>query len=62
MLAAADALALWIAMLGPAPIGEGLDFSTTVVDRDGGLLRPYATPKGRWRLPVQADGLALAPD
>jgi penicillin-binding protein 1C len=56
-LAAAAALTLWIALLGPAPIGEGLDFSTTVVDRDGRLLRPYATPEGRWRLPAQADGV-----
>lgn len=57
MFAAAGALALWIAMLGPAPLGEGLDFSTTVVDRDGRLLRPYATPGGHWRLPVQAHGV-----
>jgi penicillin-binding protein 1C len=40
----------WIASLGPAPLGEGLAFSTVVVDRDGRLLRPYATPEGRWRL------------
>jgi penicillin-binding protein 1C len=57
MLAAAGALALWIVMLGPAPLGEGLDFSTTVVDRDGRLLRPYTTPEGRWRLPARADGV-----
>jgi penicillin-binding protein 1C len=41
----------WIAALGPAPLGEGLAFSTVVVDRDGRLLRPYTTPEGRWRLP-----------
>jgi penicillin-binding protein 1C len=57
MLAAAGALALWIVMLGPAPLGEALAFSTTVVDRDGRLLRPYATSEGRWRLPVRADGV-----
>jgi penicillin-binding protein 1C len=57
MLAAAGALALWIVSLGPAPLGESLDFSTTVVDRDGRLLRPYATPEGRWRLSAQADGV-----
>jgi hypothetical protein len=34
-LAIAGAIALWIVMLGPAPLGEGLDFSTTAVDRDG---------------------------
>ena len=42
----------WIASLGPVPRGEGLAFSTLVVDRDGRLLRPYTTPDGRWRLPA----------
>src|SRR5205807_10385794 len=46
------AFAGWIYSLGPAPLGEGLAFSTVVVDRDGRLLRPYATPDGRWRLPA----------
>ena len=46
--------AWWIASLGPAPLGEGLAFSTLVVDRDGKLLRPYTTPDGRWRLPASA--------
>jgi penicillin-binding protein 1C len=27
--------------------------STEVVDREGALLRPFATPEGRWRLPVE---------
>ena len=44
--------AWWIASLGPAPLGEGLAYSTLVVDRDGRLLRPYTTPEGRWRLPA----------
>ena len=42
----------WIASLGPPPLGEGLAVSTVVVDRNGELLRPYATPEGRWRLPA----------
>ena len=42
----------WIASLGPAPLGEGLSLSTLVVDRDGKLLRPYATP----RRPLAAAG------
>jgi penicillin-binding protein 1C len=46
------ALAAWIAMLGPAPLGRGLPFSTVVLDRDGRLLRAYTTPDGRWRLPA----------
>jgi penicillin-binding protein 1C len=44
--------AWWIKSLGPARIGEGIAFSTTVVDREGRLLRPYATAEGRWRLPA----------
>ena len=49
MLAAA---AGWIVSLGPPPLGEGLAYSTLVVDRDGRLLRPYTTSQGRWRLPA----------
>ncbi len=40
----------WISSLGRAPLGERLAFSTAVLDRDEKLLRPYATPEGRWRL------------
>jgi penicillin-binding protein 1C len=54
---AAGALALLMVMLGPPPLGEGLAFSTIVVDRDGRLLRAYATHEGRWRLPVRAEGV-----
>jgi penicillin-binding protein 1C len=48
---------LWIASLGPTPLGQGLSFSTLVVDRDGKLLRPYATREGRWRLPATRDSV-----
>jgi penicillin-binding protein 1C len=44
--------AWWIASLGPPPLGQNLDFSATVVDREGRLLRAYATSEGRWRLPA----------
>jgi penicillin-binding protein 1C len=44
---------VWIISLGPAPLGSGLDSSTVVLDRDGRLLRAYATPDGRWRLAAQ---------
>jgi penicillin-binding protein 1C len=57
LLAAVGALAFFIIALGPAPLGDALAFSTTVVDRDGRLLRPYATNEGRWRLPVKADAV-----
>ena len=52
-----SAAAVWIVSLGPAPVGEGLAFSTEVLDRDGKLLRAYATAEGRWRLPVRAENV-----
>src|ERR1700734_3944359 len=46
--------AVWkIAALGPAPLGKDIAFSTRVVDHEGRLLRAYATPEGRWRLPAR---------
>ena len=51
-VSSAVTFAAWVHSLGPAPLGEGLEFSTVVVDRNGRLLRPYATPDGRWRLPA----------
>ncbi|MGB7175507.1 MAG: transglycosylase domain-containing protein, partial [Xanthobacteraceae bacterium] len=39
--------------LGPAPLGENLEFSKQVLDRNGKLLRAYATTDGRWRLPAK---------
>jgi penicillin-binding protein 1C len=42
----------WINSLGPPPLGKDLEFSTRVLDRDGHLLRAYATSDGRWRLPA----------
>ena len=47
----------WVSSLGSAPLGEGLAFSALVVDRDGKLLRPYATPEGRWRLPATRENV-----
>src|SRR5688572_5853025 len=41
-----------IVSLGPMPRGEDAALSTQVVDRNGRLLRAYATAEGRWRLPV----------
>src|SRR5262245_29716914 len=48
--------AYWISALGPPPLGKALAFST-LVDRDGKLLRPYATPEGRWRMPATRENL-----
>ena len=39
---------------GPAPTLADMSLSTQVVDRNNKLLRAYATPDGRWRLPVTA--------
>ena len=44
--------AWWIVSLGPMPRAEAVALSTQVVDRNGRLLRAYATAEGRWRLPV----------
>ena len=47
--------AAWIYSLGPAPLGKDLEYSHVVLDRDGRLLRAYATIEGRWRLPATED-------
>jgi len=52
-VAALGTFGWWIAALGPAPLGADIVFSTRVVDRDGRLLRAYATSEGRWRLPAR---------
>jgi penicillin-binding protein 1C len=51
----AVACGAWVYSLGPAPMGEGLDYSHIVLDRNGHLLRAYATKEGRWRLPETPD-------
>ena len=57
VLAAALGAAWWVHSLGPVPRGETLDYSTLVLDREGRLLRPYATPEGRWRLPATVESV-----
>jgi penicillin-binding protein 1C len=51
-IAAALGGAWWVRSLGPAPSVADVGVSTEVVDRNGRLLRAYATPEGRWRLPA----------
>jgi len=51
-IAAVLACAGWIYSLGPVPLGKDLEYSHVVLDREGRLLRAYATNEGRWRLPV----------
>src|SRR4051812_15867692 len=52
--AVVSAFALWrfAENLGPLNLSVAEERSTVVLDRDGRLLRPFATPDGRWRLPV----------
>jgi penicillin-binding protein 1C len=49
---AALALGAFVWSLGPAPLGKELDYSHAVLDRNGTLLRAFATKEGRWRLPA----------
>ncbi|MGY4312755.1 penicillin-binding protein 1C [Bradyrhizobium sp. JR3.5] len=50
----AAAFAAWVVSLGPLPLAQAQQVSTTVIDRNGKLLRAYAMADGRWRLPVDA--------
>ena len=46
---------LWVRALPPLPDPAALRHSVEVVDRNGQLLRPYATEEGRWRLRTSAE-------
>jgi len=46
------ALGAFVWSLGPAPLGKDFDYSHVVLDRNGTLLRAFATKEGRWRLPA----------
>ena len=46
--------AAWLVSLGPLPLEKAREISTTIVDRNGKLLRAYAMADGRWRLGVDA--------
>jgi penicillin-binding protein 1C len=50
----ASACAAWVVSLGPLPPVQARQVSTTIVDRNGKLLRAYAMADGRWRLPADA--------
>ncbi len=53
--AAAGAAVGLVQSYGPVPRGQDLEVSTTVLDRNGRLLRAYLTDEGRWRLPATRD-------
>jgi penicillin-binding protein 1C len=55
LLVAGAGLAWWVHALGPVPIGQNLEYSRIVLDREGRLLRAYSTKEGRWRLPADVD-------
>lgn len=42
--------AAWVYSLGRPPLGKDMETSHVVLDREGRLLRAYATSEGRWRL------------
>ncbi len=44
--------AVWVYSLGRPPLGNDMETSHVVLDREGKLLRAYATSEGRWRLPA----------
>lgn len=48
------AAAIWIASLPPLPFTDAKKVSTTILDRNGKLLRAFAMADGRWRLPAHA--------
>src|ERR1700751_4318808 len=48
------AFAAWVISLGPLPLDQTKSVSTTIVGRNGKLLRAYAMVDVRWRLPVDA--------
>jgi penicillin-binding protein 1C len=55
LLVLVPGLAFWrfVESLGPLDLAAAESRSTVVLDRHGQLLRPFATPEGRWRLPVE---------
>jgi penicillin-binding protein 1C len=57
--AAVLACAAWARSLGPAPVGKDIEYSHVVLDREGRLLRAYATGAGRWRLPATEQDVDL---
>src|SRR5262245_19770544 len=54
ILCFSTAFAAWVSSLGPLPLADARKVSTTIIDRNGKLLRAYALADGRWRLPVDA--------
>ena len=47
----------WADRAYPPPLASAFPVSAEVVDRDGALLRSFATPDGRWRLATDLDAV-----
>ncbi len=54
IIVAVGVFVAWVVALGPLPLDGARTVSTTIVDRNGKLLRAYAMADGRWRLPIDA--------
>ena len=52
-LAFAAVIVFYSAVLPPLDMSAAEERSAVVLDRGGHLLRPFTTPDGRWRLPVE---------
>src|SRR5260370_6981891 len=50
----AGIFAAWVVSLGPLPLAQAREVATTIVDRNGKLLRASAMADGPWRPPVHA--------
>src|SRR6476469_103899 len=55
-LVVAGAFAAWVISLGPLPLEQSREVSTSIVDRNGKLLRADAMADGRWRLHADSKG------
>ncbi|MGD9839387.1 MAG: penicillin-binding protein 1C [Afipia sp.] len=54
LIASSAFAAIWVASLPPLPFADATKVSTTILDRNGKLLRAFAMADGRWRLPAHA--------
>jgi penicillin-binding protein 1C len=57
IVASLAVIAALVIALGPTPLGQGTEYSALVVDRDGRLLRPFATKDGYWRFPAKVENV-----
>lgn len=51
------AFAVYVVSLPPLDMDAANERSAVVLDKNGQLLRPFTTPDGRWRLPVEVSNI-----